>query len=276
MWPCLGGIAIAIAAYMTDGTHRSQKRLSPHRDSARTSLQLGKRFVTGVAPGLQNQWWAEMSMVGSTPIRFRHDAKAPVSRGLFYRATRPCDISPPIPPDLHSPHARRQRVRHRPAETANPPRPHPGRPSSRPVMTSSTPHTLRPRPFRPPRADCALNVLLWLDLAVLGAAPVSALANEDARAPAGVAPSGAFVLLNTVYPPYSVALGDGGGAGCPSSTPLRRKQFRQAAHRPHGPVPEQRHGGRSLSVQPTRPGCRRGQGGPARAQLPAVMAFSRR
>ena len=31
-----------------------------------------KRFVTGVAPGLQNQWTAAMSFVGSTPIRFRH------------------------------------------------------------------------------------------------------------------------------------------------------------------------------------------------------------
>lgn len=92
-------------------------------------------------------------------------------------------------------------------------------------MTSSTPHTFRPRPVRLPRASCALNVLLWLALAVLGAAPVTALANEDAKPPAGVAPSGAFLLLNTVYPPYTVALGDGGEGG--TATELARELFRR-------------------------------------------------
>ncbi|HCG04849.1 MAG TPA: ABC transporter substrate-binding protein [Desulfovibrio sp.] len=92
-------------------------------------------------------------------------------------------------------------------------------------MTSSTPHTFRPRPFRLPRASYALNVLLWLALAVLGAAPVTALANEDAKPPAGVAPSGAFLLLNTVYPPYTVALGDGGEGG--TATELARELFRR-------------------------------------------------
>ena len=30
-----------------------------------------RRFVTGVAPGLQNRWQALRSVVGSTPIRLR-------------------------------------------------------------------------------------------------------------------------------------------------------------------------------------------------------------
>ena len=34
--------------------------------------KLGKRFVTGVAPSLQNWWTVERPLVGSTPIRFRH------------------------------------------------------------------------------------------------------------------------------------------------------------------------------------------------------------
>ena len=75
------------------------------------------------------------------PIRFRHDAKAPVS-GPFLSSPRPCDFCPPIRPDLHSPRARRQRVRHRPARPQIP-RQHTGRPSSRPVMASSTPRTSR-------------------------------------------------------------------------------------------------------------------------------------
>lgn len=37
-----------------------------------SALRARKRFVTGVAPGLQNQWTVERSFVGSTPIRFRH------------------------------------------------------------------------------------------------------------------------------------------------------------------------------------------------------------
>lgn len=37
-----------------------------------TVLFLRKRFVTGVTPGLQIQWTALRSSVGSTPIRFRH------------------------------------------------------------------------------------------------------------------------------------------------------------------------------------------------------------
>ena len=36
-----------------------------------SALRVRKRFVTGVAPGLQNQWTVERSFVGSTPIRFR-------------------------------------------------------------------------------------------------------------------------------------------------------------------------------------------------------------
>ena len=39
------------------------------------------RLVTGVAPGLQNQWQAERSAVGSTPMRLRHSTSniAPIS-----------------------------------------------------------------------------------------------------------------------------------------------------------------------------------------------------
>lgn len=166
--------------------------------------------------------------------------------------------------------ARTAPTRAPPARKAANPAPAYRTPQQQPRHGILHPAHVSPRPFRPPRADCALNVRLWLALTVQGAAPVSALANEDAKPSAGVAPCGAFLLLNTVYPPYSVALGDGGGRDCPSSTPLERKQFRQVAHRAHGPVTEQRHGGRSLSAQSARPGCRRGRGGPARAQLPAA------
>ena len=54
---------------------------------------LGKRFVTGVAPSLQNWWTVERSLVGSTPIRFRQkeSQKAPQSlkslAGLFIQVS---------------------------------------------------------------------------------------------------------------------------------------------------------------------------------------------
>lgn len=34
-----------------------------------------RRFVTGVAPGLQNQWMAVRSSAGSTPVRLRQTSK---------------------------------------------------------------------------------------------------------------------------------------------------------------------------------------------------------
>lgn len=37
---------------------------------------MGRRFVTGVASGLQNQWTVERSSVGSTPIRLRQSANS--------------------------------------------------------------------------------------------------------------------------------------------------------------------------------------------------------
>ena len=44
------------------------KRLLPY------GAPMRRRFVTGVAPGLQNRWQALRSVVGSTPIRLRHSS----------------------------------------------------------------------------------------------------------------------------------------------------------------------------------------------------------
>lgn len=92
-------------------------------------------------------------------------------------------------------------------------------------MASSTPHTHRPRPFRLPHAVGALPLLLWLAVAALCATPVTSLASEGTRPASGDARNGAFLLLNTVYPPYTVALGDGGQGGI--ATELARELFRR-------------------------------------------------
>lgn len=44
---------------------------------------LGKRFVTGVAPSLQNWWTVERSLVGSTPIRFRQKESQKAPQGFW-------------------------------------------------------------------------------------------------------------------------------------------------------------------------------------------------
>lgn len=57
---------------------RAKPWVDPSRLSAPVKLDRSyplfvawKRFVTGVALGLQNQCWAVMSWAGSTPVRFR-------------------------------------------------------------------------------------------------------------------------------------------------------------------------------------------------------------
>lgn len=76
-----------------------------------------RRFVTGVAPGLQNRWQALPSAVGSTPIRLRHK----IQPGLTAKVNIPfeallqrgfCMFLPDAPQD----HARAARLypRHTP------------------------------------------------------------------------------------------------------------------------------------------------------------------
>ncbi len=86
-------------------------------------------------------------------------------------------------------------------------------------MASPAPNTFRPRPFRLPRAVGALPLLLWLTVLALCAAPVTSLASEGARPTSDDACNDAVLLLNTVYPPYTVALGDGGRGAPPRSWP---------------------------------------------------------
>ena len=68
-----------------------------------------RRFVTGVAPGLQNRWQALPSAVGSTPIRLRHKInprlqakvntpfEALLQRGFCMRIPPPRKARPPCP-----------------------------------------------------------------------------------------------------------------------------------------------------------------------------------
>ncbi len=54
------------------------------RFPAKSLVPARKRFVTGVAPGLQNQCAGSSPQVGSTPIRFRQKNQKPRHAGLFF------------------------------------------------------------------------------------------------------------------------------------------------------------------------------------------------
>ena len=82
------------------GENRPPGAVSGMRPCGRTgfgvSTQKSRRcFVTGVAPGLQNQWTAEMSLVGSTPMRLRQVESQKVPHSLKSLAGLSCVLGVP-------------------------------------------------------------------------------------------------------------------------------------------------------------------------------------